>query len=72
MCGLSSLGEIHHHRYYEDTQQINMQVRLDAFTHLCCSHTGGRGQLHVNNGSFVSTVDSNASCGVEFDLQVRN
>lgn len=37
------------------------------------SHTGGAGgQLHVNNGSFVTIIDSNASYGVEFDLKVRN
>lgn len=36
------------------------------------SHGGQGAQLHVNNGSFVSSIDSNASYGVEFDLKVRN
>lgn len=44
--------------------------RIYALAH--CSHRGAGSQLHVNNGSFVSVIGSNASCGAEFDLKVKN
>lgn len=76
MCGLYSLGEIHLLSLllrYTARLLLNMQVRLVAFTHLRTVLTGeAGGQLHVNNGSFVSVMGSNASCGAEFDLKVRN
>lgn len=47
--------------------------RTYALAHLHIVLTGGQGgQLHVNNGSFVSVIGSNASCGAEFDLKARN